>query len=282
MTDVEREQRGDDRTVADDGLPTRQLIAYSGVPAGAAEITPAPRWREWMNATDGRWANRCLPLLVANQSGWTLLNQIGFTASWNGGSENTALTIEFDGGQRPRYVPVESLFGYGIVTWRPPYLFRTPPGWNLLARGPANWPKDGVCALEGVVETDWTDATFTMNWKLTRPDNAVRFEAGEPFCMIVPQRRHDLESFLPEIRDLRSERELFESNQQLARNRHDLHVRKFLGLYSKDFESARYEWERHYFKGLRGDGSVFDEHQTELRLAPFARPRPENGETTQK
>lgn len=267
-----------DPTPRDEAQSRPPLTAYSLGTERLAEIVPAPRWRDWMNETVERWANRCLPLLVANQAGWTMLNPVGFTAVWNGEPQNTGVTITFDGDIRPKTALVESLFGYGVVTWRPPFLFRTPPGWNLLARGPANWPKDGICALEGVVETDWTESTFTMNWKLTRPGHPVRFEAEEPFCMIVPQRRGELESFAPAIRSLQTEPELYRSNQLIARRRHDLQVKKFLGLYSKDFEEARTEWERDYFKGLRSDGTKSEEHQTQLFLAPF---EDRTGETRQ-
>jgi hypothetical protein len=33
-----------------------------------------------------------------------------------------------------------------------PMLFRSPAGYNLLVPGPANYPKDGVRPLEGIVE----------------------------------------------------------------------------------------------------------------------------------
>jgi hypothetical protein len=253
----------------------RRLIAFATLPGGAAPIGPAPRWRDWMNATDDRWANRCLPLLVANESGWTIHNPAAFTAVWTGEDGSSSVTIEFDGDQ-PMQTLVESVFGYGVITWRVPFLFRTPPGWNLLARGPANWPKDGICALEGLVETDWSPMTFTMNWKLTRAGQPVRFEVDEPFCMVVPQRRGELESFLPEVRPLESNPELLADNQWYARRRHDLSVRKFLGQYSKDFEDSRYEWQRDYFKGVRPDGSFAAEHQTQRRLPPFM----ESGEET--
>ena len=49
-----------------------------------------------------------------------------------------------------------------------------------------------------MIETDWSVATFTMNWKLTRPHWPVTFEIGEPICMVVPQRRGELESFHPQ------------------------------------------------------------------------------------
>ena len=75
---------------------------------------------------------------------------------------------------------VQSHFGEGVITWNIPFLFRTSPGYNLLVRGPSNWIKDGVQALEGIVETDWAVQTFTMDWKFTRPRRWVRFEADEP------------------------------------------------------------------------------------------------------
>src|SRR5262249_11468483 len=147
------------------------------------------------------WANRCLPLLVANQGGWVLLTPVPFEATWSGEPSPSGTTIEFSD-ELPHPRPVASHFGYGIVTWAVPFLFRTPPGYNLLARGPANWPKDGISPLEGLVETDWAVTTFTMNWKITRPDVTVRFEEREPFCMIVPQRRGELEAFRPRFEEL--------------------------------------------------------------------------------
>ena len=57
------------------------------------------------------------------------------------------------------------------------------------------------------METDWLESTFTMNWKLTRANLPVIFEAGEPICMLVPHRRGELEAFEPEIREIREEPE---------------------------------------------------------------------------
>ena len=145
-----------------------------------------------MDATDQRFANRCLPLLMANQSGWVLVSRHALTATWDGGHGKDALTVEVTAGLPP--FPAVSHFGGGVLTWHVPWLFRTPPGWNLLVRGPANQPKDGVCVLEGLVETDWSPATFTLNWLLTRP-GTVAVAVGEPVAMIVPQRRGDLEQF---------------------------------------------------------------------------------------
>ncbi len=228
-----------------------------------------------MEATVERTANRCLPLLIANESGWVLHNPFAFTATWDGRDHPDGISIEHVGeGRAPISGFVRSGFGHGIVTFAVPYLFRTPPGYNLLARGPANWPKDGACALEGVVETDWSVATFTMNWKLTRPGHSVTFEEDEPFCMVVPQRRGELEAFEPELQWLSDDPATEEGTREWAERRHRLEVEKFLSEYSSEFEESRDAWERDYFKGRMPDGSAAPEHQTKLRLRAFAEREP--------
>jgi hypothetical protein len=222
-----------------------------------------------MNETHERWANRCLPLLVANEHGWVVLNPYSFVATWTGGDGRSSLTIEFGAGDLPPQPRPESHFGYGIVTWTIPFLFKTPPGYNLLVRGPANWPKDGAHALEGLVETDWSLATFTMNWKITRPHHAVAFELDEPFCMLVPQRRGELRAFRPRIRDLSAEPEIKEAVDRYAESRDQLSVGKFLAEHSLEFESQTLAWEQQYFRGLGPDGTPAAEHEIHLRLPDF-------------
>ena len=255
---------------ADGGGETRELIAFRPESAPWVEVRPAWRRRAWIDEMEDRWANRCLPLVVASEAGWVLLNPLPFEAIWNGDPGPAAVTIRYDT-EPPVPAPAQSHFGYGIVTWAVPFLFRTPPGWNLLARGPANWPKDGIAPLEGLVETDWSVATFTMNWKLTRPEHPVRFEVDEPFCMVVPQRRGDLETFRPVIRRLESDSDVHSSTKAWVESRHDAQVRKFLAEYSKDYENERSAWEQHYFRGLAPDGTRAPVHQTRLKLAEFER-----------
>ena len=184
----------------------------------APEIAPAPTNRGWMSATRGGWANRCLPLLIANQSGWELRNPSAFSATWMGGDEPASLMIAPDRRDPGQLLPASN-FGYGILTWHLPILFRTPPGYDLLVRGPANHPKDAVSPLEGIVETDWATSSFSMNWKFTRQLMPVRFEVDEPICMIVPQRRAELEEFAPELRPIQSDDETSTKAAQTVEDR---------------------------------------------------------------
>jgi uncharacterized protein DUF6065 len=221
-----------------------------------------------MNEAVERWPNRCLPLMMANEAGWVLLNPVAFTAVWEGRDEPSSLVVKFED-DVPSPGPVKSQFGHGIITWEVPYLFRTPPGYNLLARGPSNLPKDGVSALEGLVETDWAIATFTMNWKMTRTDHPVRFEVDEPFCMIVPQRRGELEAFRPIVRAIESDPGTRTSVKEWVESRHQLHVRKFLAQYSAEHKDAILAWQQHYWRGTTPEGTQAPEHQIRLELAPF-------------
>ena len=226
-------------------------------------LRPAPVDRTWMETPAGRFAKRCLPLLIANQAGWELLNPIGFSAIWQGSDDLSAVTIWPDAPVQPFWVT--SHFGSGIVTWHVPYLFRTPHGYNLLVRGPANLPKDGINALEGIVETDWTPATFTMNWKFTRPNHALRFEAGEPIALVVPMRRGELESFRPVLREAASDPSTFADFQRFSASR--LEFLRSLKIPGSSAQLAG--WQRDYMLGRHVDGSVMPEHQTKLRLTPF-------------
>lgn len=245
------------------------LVGFYGGREPEIEVVPAPRRRDWMDAMPKRWANRCLPMVLANEAGWVLLNPYAFRATWSGELGVEGLRIEFDRG-RPAKPLVLSLFGSGILTWRVPYLFRTGSEYNLLVRGPANSPKDGICALEGLVEADWSIATFTMNWKLTRPGHEVSFDEGEPFCMVVPQRRGELELFDPDLRALTSEPALAEAAADWARSRKRLAARKSLAAFSAELAlSDREGWEGNYYRGLLPDGTAAPEHQKHLRLREF-------------
>jgi hypothetical protein len=228
-------------------------------------IEPADRWRDWMNATSNRFANRCLPLLVANQSGWVLRNPAAFTATWDGGNSTTALTVAYDDEGTPKRDRIASShFGYGIVSFAFRCWFTTSEGYNLLARGPANSPKDGICALEGLVETDWALVPFTMSWKLTRP-GTIRFEQGEVFCQIVPQRRGELESFEIRSNNLEEDRETAHRVHSWAATRQLYRIGKGLMAANGDEKYTR-RWMDDYFRGRTPTGEQGDEHQTTLRL----------------
>src|SRR5262249_41688561 len=148
--------------------------------------------------------------------------------------------------------------GVGTITFSIPFLFRTPPGINLWVKGPINYIKDGIQPLEGIVETDWSAATFTMNWKLTRPHFPVRFEKGEPICMVVPIPRGLGEGLVPILRPLASNPELQKEYQDWLRSR----TQFITGLEHRHQETVQRGWQRDYMHGMLPSGERAPEHQT--------------------
>jgi Family of unknown function (DUF6065) len=228
---------------------------YSGEPT--MKLVPASRNRAWMDATPQGFSKRCLPLLIANASGWHILNSHAITVTWNGGIDKSALRIEADSAGPGLAV---SHFGSGVITWNIPFLLRTSPGYNLLVRGPANMPKDGISALEGIVETDWSSSTFTMNWKVTRPNEPITFAVGEPIAQLVPQKRGELESFTTRMRPVTEDLALLRDYTNWSQER---------GAFLTDLnvpgsEACKREWQKDYFQA-----PGIAEHQTKLKLMEF-------------
>lgn len=264
-SDTFHKDQGMERPAPDESNTCPEIIAYR-LNRSPLPLVCAPGQRDWMDATDEGFAYRCLPSLIANQAGWFILNPYPFEAMWDGTLDPSGVHIRHL--SKKATGSVTSHFGSGVITWHVSYLFRTPPGYNLLVRGPSNWPKDGVQALEGLVESDWTPATFTMNWKLTRTDHWVRFDEGEPICMLVPQRRGELEEFRTDLRDLKDNPELSEGHRQWSASRS-----RFLAeLRHKGSDAVGQKWQKHYFQGRAPHGESSTKHQTVLTLQPFGDP----------
>jgi hypothetical protein len=238
-----------------------KLECYALAPETPA-LLPAQPLRDWMDAFPDRHAYRCLPLAIANTHGWEVRSPCSFEIRWNGGPAATDITFHaLDAYPWLSHV-VLSNFTRGIVTFHTGYMFRTDPGWNLLATGPFNQPKDGIAPLTGVIETDWLPYPFTMNWQLTRPGN-VRWEKGEPFCMVFPIMQGALEQTRPVIRDL-ADNPALKLEFEAWRDRRVEFMAKFN---AGDAETLKQAWQRYYFLGkLASTGEQVPSHASKIRL----------------
>ena len=238
-----------------------QITAYEVV-ENPMPIRTAQRARQWIEDLPERFAYRCLPLSIANQVGWEILNQTPFTARWNGKDGLDAINIKFDGEPNPL---VGSHFGHGVLTFSLGYLFRTTKSHNLWVKGPANLPKDGISPLEGVIETDWAPFTFTMNWQFTRKRHKVRFEEGEPVATVVPYPRHYPRKFDARLKNINEDAKLYE--KYIAWREDRISFNEDL---KQEGSAARKEgWQRTYMKGQDGEGNVFAGHETRIQMKDF-------------
>lgn len=227
------------------------------------EMVPGRPQRAWMDSFLDRHPYRCLPLTMANTTGWELLCPVGVTAEWNGGVHQDDIKITVDSKREDLNHFAKSHFSHGILTFHPGYLFRTPPGWSMWVGGPHNSIKDGIQALTGLVETDWLPFPFTMNWAFTRPGR-IRFEKGEPFCFLTVGEDKKMEEVQPVIRSLESDPPFNAQYEAWLKQRHDFNEK----IYKGDPKATKESWQRFYFKGELPDetGPAPKVHTNKRRL----------------
>jgi hypothetical protein len=93
--------------------------------------------------------------------------------------------------------------------------------------------------LTGIIETDWAPMTFTMNWRLTRPGQWVRFDAGEAIAHLMPVQRGMIEQWEPEIVSMRENPDLLDQFTRWSASRDAFHAQRAPG------------WQKTYFNRLR-------------------------------
>lgn len=246
-----------------------QLDCYR-IYSTAPRIIPGRSRREWMDAFADRHPYRCLPLTMANSTGWEILCPIDIEVTWDGGELENAITITSSAGDAAVRSFASSHFRRGIVTMHTGHLFRTPPGWGVWCQAAPNWPKDGIAPLTGLIETDWLPFPFTMNWQMTRP-GTVRFEKDEPFCFINVMEHHKLEEIEPKLRMLDHNPDLKAEYNAWAESRADFNKR----LNDREEGAMKDRWQRHYMRGKSTTGTTGDGHKTKRNLHAPVEARPE-------
>lgn len=225
------------------------------------------RKREWMDVNNGH-AYKCLPLSVANGFGWEILNPVKFDAVWDGSIRHEgAISFNFypETKEEEDFInqkQISSHFGNGIITFSSlNFIVKTTEGHNVFVKGPTNHFKHGAHALEAIIETDWLPYTFTLNWKITKPNILVRFEKSEPLACIFPFPRNYLESFeaVEVVGD--AESEFAKEHSRWADKRNNLKKtdgKKDHLMYSRGVEKSETQ-------------EKFEQHQRSIIGCPFMR-----------
>lgn len=229
-------------------------------------LVPGRSERDWMDDFAGRHPYRCLPLTMANTTGWELLCPFGFEAEWDGRMGADSIRFQPDADAEFFDHFAASHFTEGVVTFHTGWLFRTPPGWALRASGVPNRFKHGIGALEGLTETDWLPYPFTMNWRFTAP-GVVRFKKDEPFCFIQPVEHRRIAAFRPVRASMDEDADLALQYRKWMEVRTDFNTRMANG----DPETIKQAWQRFCFRGEFPDqvAQAPAAHVNKRRLSPL-------------
>lgn len=207
-----------------------------------------------------KYASFCLPLTIANQYGFVITAQHDAELFWDGESIHLDVKSEalYDYSSGQVYA-VD--FGPGVLTIDHTFLFRTPPGINLMAIQPPNYFIDGIQAMTGVIESDNLRRSFTFNLKITTPNKKIYIKKGDWLAAFIPIPRGFVDSF-----KMVPAEEIFSSdiiNNEVAANKALGWQRKshkdFGGDMTKINDSGR-----RYFKGVHADDSPYKNHQKRI------------------
>lgn len=244
--------------------PPLALTAYAlGGPL--PPIRPAPARRDWMDATPDGFANRCLPLTIANAHGWEILGGCAFEAYWTGGPAPHDVRIARRVGDEDKRPAPVAHFGSGVLTFHVEALFRTDPGVSLWVGGSPNLLRDGIGPLTGIVETDWSPASFTMNWRFTRPNHVVRFLPGEPVCFVFPVPRDLIARTVPRAAPLAADPDLAARHAAWRESRGAFNT----ALKEPGAPEREAGWQRGYHRGRIGEARAEHGHATRVSPRPF-------------
>jgi len=219
-----------------------------------------------MDAAPQKFVYRCIPLIAANTMGWELLNPIDAEIIWSGGALNTDVKIKQ--AERDKFGPV-SHFGVGMITWYVPFLFRTSPELGLLVTGPPNHERNDCVPLDAFVRTDWLPFPFTLNWRITRPGETVKFSTGEVIATVLPYPIAMLNETALEITDLADDPAFLDEVNQWGRARAQ-NVQKAQAdiaawLDGGEAPTGEGVWNSQYVKAKGGSENGFEPHQTVFR-----------------
>lgn len=162
------------------------------------EIKQSRLKRDWMDDTYNKHAYQCLPMTVANVSGWELILQQDVVVEWDG-TNNPPKVLEGETLSN-RAVVIPSIIG--IMSFATGWAFGTEDGYSTFISGSPNYFIDGAVPLSATIPSFWWPDEFNMNWKITKINEPVIFPKGMPFMHFTIVKNDLLESVQFKVENL--------------------------------------------------------------------------------
>jgi Family of unknown function (DUF6065) len=135
----------------------------------------------------------CLPLTIGNQYGFAIKSLYDFEAIWNGGDSPEDVKVSVTAPDGRQFI--SSHFGMGVITLQNRFVFRTPPGINLVTMNAPNVITPYLQNMTGVIETDNLRRDFTFNIRITVPNVKVQVKKGDIVSCVIPIPRFTIENY---------------------------------------------------------------------------------------
>jgi len=168
--------------------------------------------RDWMDETYNKHAYQCMPMTMANVSGWEIVLDEDLVVVWEGG--NSIVTVVSGGVQKERQVAHPSMIG--IISLSTGWAINTEEGYTTSITGSPNYFIDGAVPLAATIPSSWWPDEVQMNWKITKVNQPVVFPAGAPYCFFTIQKEDLLKSVEFEVENLWDKQELMQSRMKYS------------------------------------------------------------------
>jgi hypothetical protein len=226
--------------------------SYNSTVAEIVEPLKGKLKRDWF-VKHAYW---CLPLTIGNQYGFAIKSLYDFEAEWKGGDAPNDVIVKVDGADGRQFI--SSHFGMGVITIQNRFVFRTPPGINLLTMNAPNVITPYLQNMTAVVETDNLRRDFTFNIRITVPNVKVQVKKGDIISGVIPIPRFTVENYEIKLANEYMSADVIANERQAA----------------IDFGKERSQEDtkkpngngRRYFNGEDVYGNKFTDHQKSMNM----------------
>lgn len=152
-------------------------------------------------------ASACLPMSIANQTGFSIVSLSDFTMRWDGGHEPSSVSITcedkvlegfYGNGEDNVYGNSKQMiapFYSGMISIKHDFFIRTPLGVNLFVTQVPNNFIPATVPVSAMIETDNAVRDWVFNLKITVPNVDIHIKKGDPLIGLIPIPRFFADSF---------------------------------------------------------------------------------------
>lgn len=158
------------------------VVKISKARTNPPEIRQGDIRRDWMDETYKKHAYQCLPLTVANTTGWEILLKEELVVQWDGG--NSVPKILSGEKTEDGFTQAQQSI-VGMVSFMLGWVIKTEEPYSVWISGSPNYFIDGAAPLTATIPTWWWPDEFQMNWKITKIGEPVIFQKGTPICFFT-------------------------------------------------------------------------------------------------
>jgi hypothetical protein len=153
--------------------------------------------RPYLDQTHNSHGYLCQAVVSSHLAGWEILLPQDVEIIWDGVSDSSSEHVKvLSGGRLPNGMQlVQTDTANATITFNLNAIIETDSDHDIVLCGPPNFFVNGVEPMSAIIQTDWySHNPLQFCWKINKPNEVVRFEAGTPFVFFFNRPKSLLEN----------------------------------------------------------------------------------------